>query len=300
MQSTHIPVLLHEVIEMLGCRPGMTVIDATTNGGGHAREIIKHIFPGGTFIGIDWDRKIIEGTEKELRAEFSSYDQSSLKFVWSNYADIQNVCKKEKIASVDAIVADLGFSSVQIEDAQRGMSFMREGPLDMRYDTSSRIPAYEVINSFSKEALADIIYTYGEERYARTIAEKIVIERKKERIYTTRQLAELIEQMVPHYKRGGIHPATRTFQALRIYVNGEFENIQTLLTNAPQILAPQGRLGIITFHSLEDRKVKQGFKALADQAIGTIITKRPIVPTEKDIQENPRARSAKLRVFEKI
>ncbi|MFA7201523.1 MAG: 16S rRNA (cytosine(1402)-N(4))-methyltransferase RsmH [Candidatus Paceibacterota bacterium] len=296
----HIPVLLHEVIETLKCIPGMTVIDATTNGGGHAREIIKRIFPGGVFVGIDWDREIIERTEKEIRTEFSSQDQSKLKFVWSNYADIQNVCEKEKITSVNAIIADLGFSSLQIESPQRGMSFMREGPLDMRYNISSRIPAYEVINSFSKEALADIIHTYGEERYARAIAEKIVIERKKERIYTTRQLAELIEQMVPQYKRGGIHPATRTFQALRIYVNGEFENIQKLLTDAPSILAPQGRLGIITFHSLEDRRIKQGFKDLVDQGIGISITKRPLIPTEKDIQENPRARSAKLRVFEKI
>ena len=300
MQSTHIPVLLHEVIEMFGCRPGMTMIDATTNGGGHAREIIKRIFPGGMFIGIDWDKGIIAQTEKQIRAEFSSYDQSRLKFVWSNYADISHICEKEKITSVDGILADLGFSSLQIETAERGMSFLREGPLDMRYDTSSRSPAYEIVNSFSKEALADIIYTYGEEHYARSIAEMIVAERKKERIYTTRQLAELIERMVPQYKRGGIHPATRTFQALRIYVNGEFENIQKLLTDAPRVLAPQGRLGIITFHSLEDRRVKQGFKELADQGIGTITTKRPLIPKDEEIQKNPRARSAKLRVFEKI
>ena len=296
----HIPVLLHEVIESLKCHPRMTIVDATTNGGGHAREIIQRIGPTGVFVGIDWDRGIIEQTERELRKEFSSYNQSQLKFVWSNYADIKRVFAKEKITSVDAILADLGFSSLQIDTPQRGMSFLREGPLDMRYDTSTRVPAYEIVNSFSKDALTDIIRTYGEERYARAIAERIVTERKKERIYTTRQLAELIERMVPSYKKGGIHPATRTFQALRIYVNGEFENIQALLRDAPSLLALGGRLGIITFHSLEDKQVKHGFKELADNGIGRVVTKRPILPSESEIQNNVRARSAKLRVFEKI
>jgi len=301
MQSIHLPVLLHEVIENMGYTPGMVAVDATMNGGGHAREIIKRIMPSGMFIGIDWDKEVLEQTESQIRTECASYDQSQLRFVWSNYARIAEVLKNEKIPAVDAILADLGFSSLQIEDARRGLSFLREGPLDMRYDIhSDKLPAYEIINSFSKEALADIMYVYGEERYARKIAQQIVEQRKKERIYTTRELAELIEHMVPRRHTKGIHPATRVFQALRIYVNGEFENIKKLLADGIQVLAPKGRMGIISFHSLEDRIVKQTFKLWEEEGIARVITKKPIISTDEEVNKNPRSRSAKFRIAEKI
>jgi 16S rRNA (cytosine1402-N4)-methyltransferase len=301
MQSIHLPVLLHEVIENMRYTPGMVAVDATMNGGGHAREIIKRIMPSGMFIGIDWDKEVLEQTESQIRTECASYDQSQLRFVWSNYARIAEVLKNEKIPAVDAILADLGFSSLQIEDARRGLSFLREGPLDMRYDIhSDKLPAYEIINSFSKEALADIMYVYGEERYARKIAQQIVEQRKKERIYTTRELAELIEHMVPRRHTKGIHPATRVFQALRIYVNGEFENIKKLLADGIQVLAPKGRMGIISFHSLEDRIVKQTFKLWEEEGIARVITKKPIISTDEEVNKNPRSRSAKFRIAEKI
>jgi 16S rRNA (cytosine1402-N4)-methyltransferase len=222
-----------------------------------------------------------------------------MKFVWSNYADVENICMQEKILPIHAVLADLGFSSEQIDDPQRGLSFMHEGPLDMRYDRSSEnISAAQVVNSFSQEALGDLISVYGEEPYARKIARVLIEERKKERITTTRRLTEIIEQIVPRRRWHCIHPATRTFQALRIYVNHEFENVQTLLRSAQNIVAPGGRIGIISFHSLEDRIVKQTFKAWEQDGIVHIITKKPIIPTDDETEKNPRSRSAKLRIAE--
>ncbi len=281
-------------------KPGMVAIDATVNGGGHAQEILTHIMPGGVFLGIDWDKNILQQTEKNLRNTYAAYDQSRITFVWSNYARVREICSQKSIPPVHALLADLGFSSVQIQDANRGMSFLQDGPLDMRYDVHSDRPAaHEVVNSFSKEALADIIFTYGEERHARRIAQHLVERRKQERIYTTHQLAALIEEILPRRKTQRIHPATLTFQALRIYVNGELDNVKTLLADGLQILAPEGRVGIISFHSLEDRIIKQTFRTWEKEQKGKIITKKPIVPTNEEIEKNPRSRSAKLRVFEK-
>ena len=297
---SHLPVLLHEVIEIMGYKPGTIAIDATLNGGGHAREIIPRIMPSGMFVGIDWDKDILQQTEKDLRNAYAAYDQSRMKFIWSNYARVKDICSRESIPPVHALLADLGFSSVQIQNADRGMSFLQDGPLDMRYDIRSDCPAaHEVVNSFSKDALADIIFTYGEERHARKIAQYLVERRKQERIYTTRQLAALIEEILPRNRTQRIHPATRTFQALRIYVNGELDNIKTLLADGLKVLAPGGRMGIISFHSLEDRIVKQAFKAWEKEQQGNIMTKKPIIPTDEEIEKNPRSRSAKFRVFEK-
>lgn len=297
----HIPVLLYEVIEGLLIKDGDTAIDATLNGGGHAREIIARVMPHGMFVGIDWDRDIVEQTQRLLREEFAAYPQERMKFVWGNYADIAQICAHEMIPSVDVILADLGFSSQQIDDPQRGLSFMHEGPLDMRYDRTSDNPsAAQIVNSFSQEALGDIIRLYGEELYARKIARVLIEERKKERILTTRRLAEIIERIVPRRRWHCLHPATRTFQALRIYVNHEFDNVRALLQSAPQILAPGGRIGIISFHSLEDRIVKQTFKAWEREGIMRVLTKKPIVPTNEEIDHNPRSRSAKFRIAQKI
>lgn len=297
----HLPVLLQEVIQGLSIKEGDSVIDATLNGGGHAREIIKRIMPSGMFLGIDWDKGIVEQTEQSLRKEFNAYPQDRMKFSWSNYADVKHICAREKISSADILLADLGFSSEQIDDPQRGLSFMHEGPLDMRYDRQSENPsAAQVVNSFSQEALGDIISVYGEEPHARKIARMLVKERKKERIYTTRHLTEIIEQTVPRRRWHCIHPATRTFQALRIYVNHEFDNVRALLQAVPQILISGGRIGIISFHSLEDRIVKQTFRKWEEEGIARIITKKPIIPTDEEIEKNPRSRSAKFRIAQKI
>ena len=297
----HTPVLLHEVIEGLHVRNGSRVIDATLNGGGHAREIISRILPNGFFLGIEWDQTILQRTQEDLRKEFSSYDQSRLQFVWSNYAQLEDICTQNHIECVDGLLADLGFSSHQIDDPNRGLSFMHDGPLDMRYDQSSDRPsAALIVNSFGEEAIGDILRVYGEEPYARKIAHAIVTERKHERFFTTRQFAELIERLVPRRRWQSLHPATKTFQALRIYVNGELDNLNTLLQIAPSLLASQGRIAIISFHSLEDRIVKHTFKQWEQQGIVRCITSRPIIPSAQELEQNPRARSAKLRVVEKI
>jgi 16S rRNA (cytosine1402-N4)-methyltransferase len=295
---SHIPVLLNEIVKGLALKKGDTVVDGTLGGGGHAKAIIEAIMPGGTFIGIDWDNEFLTQTAEELFEEFGEYS-SALKFVHGNYADTKDIIQKKHITGVDAMVADVGFSSWHVDEAHRGFSFNDPDVLDMRYDTSEGTPAYEVVNSFAEQRLADIIFRYGQERSSRRIAKAIVQERRKKRILTANHLRSVIVQALPAARgRQKVDPATKTFQALRIYVNKELDNIQYLLESIPKILQPKGRIAIISFHSMEDALVKHHFKHLQQQGKGEVITKKPITPSEEEIEENPRSRSAKLRIFE--
>lgn len=294
----HIPVLLQEVIRELNLRPGMVVVDGTLGGGGHAREIIKAIMPNGVFVGIDWDQEFLQQTAEQLQKEFSAY-RDQLHFVHGNYADTKTILQGLNIRGADAMVADVGFSSWHVDEAHRGFSFHDSDVLDMRYDISQGTPAYAVVNSFTEQRIADILFRYGQERYSRRIAKAIVQERKQERILTADRLQAIVEGAVGKaYARQKIDPATRTFQALRIYVNEELDNLEHLLETIPRCMNPKGRVAIIAFHSMEDRLVKHHFKHLQEHGRVTVITKKPIVPQDAEVTANPRSRSAKLRVIE--
>lgn len=295
----HTPVLLKEVIGNLDPRPGEFFIDGTFGAGGHSAEIFKKISPKGVLLGIDWDENAIKYGKKQMA------NRSNVVLVQGNYAELPEILKKNKLPKADGLLLDLGFSSDQIEGMGRGFSFLKNEPLDMRYDVEirnekleMRPTAAEVINSHSEKDLADIFYKFGEERLSRRIAKAIIERRKKERILTTGDLAEIIKGAVPKsYERGRIHPATRVFQALRIYINGELENIQKVLENLEKIIKPNGRVAIISFHSLEDRIVKHFFKQMEKDGKCKILTKKPIVASQEEILTNPRSRSAKLRVI---
>ena len=299
----HIPVLLSEVIEALNLKAGKTVVDATVGGAGHSRQIAK-LITGGTLICIDKDRAAIEHSQLILK---------DAKFVHSDFVHIAKVLDDLGIEKVDAILADLGVSSHQIDTAERGFSYMSDAPLDMRMDKTQRLTAYDVVNAYPAERLLCIIRDFGEERYARRITEAIV---KSRPINTTLELAEVCKSAVPgnYYKTGG-HPAKRTFQAIRIHVNGELDSIEKFIKDGTSRLAKGGRIAIISFHSLEDRIVKQTFKTLSTdclcppripmcicghRATLKILTKKPIEPTDAETKTNPRSHSAKLRVAERI
>ncbi len=308
----HIPVLLKEVIEVLNPEPGEFFIDGTIGSGGHAVEILKRILPNGILLGVDWDKIAIEKAQQKISAIFPD---SKLILINDNYANLPEILKKIRKADpsiplrASGLLLDLGMSSDQLEHSSRGFSFLRNEPLDMRYNTKipnskfqiPNLTAAEVVNNFSEKDLADIFYKYGEERYSRRIAKKIIEERKKKSIKTTFDLVEIIRKAVPKlYEKGRIHFATRVFQALRIYVNDELGNLEKLLKNLAKILKPDGRAAIISFHSLEDRLVKNYFKEMAKQRKAEILTKKPLRPTAEEIEENPRSRSAKLRAIKLI
>lgn len=309
----HKPVLLKESIELLQLKPGMAAIDATLGGGGHSREILKKILPGGTLIAIDQDKEAIDKFKINLKPDL---EKENVILVNDNFACLKNVISSLKIKKVDAIVADLGISSDQLDDAERGFSFSKDGPLDMRMNRKERLTAFDVINSYTEKELARILKEYGEERYARNIAHAVSGKRKSKLISTTFELVAIIESAVSgKYRNQRIHPATRTFQALRIEVNKELENLKKFLSEAIEILAGHGRLAIISFHSGEDKIVKQIFRENARGCICPpsfpicrcgkkktlkIITRKPIVPGADEIKTNPRSRSAKLRVAEKL
>jgi 16S rRNA (cytosine1402-N4)-methyltransferase len=307
----HKPVLLDEVIHYLRCTPGKTFIDGTVGGGGHARAILEKTAPDGLLIGVDWDENALTRAQSNLKL-FAE----RLILVRDNYARIGAILARLHIQAVDGILLDLGLSSLQVDNAERGFSFALSGPLDMRMDTRRKITAAHLINTLSEEELANIIWTYGEERWSRRIARTIVRKRTAKAIETTDHLAELVCQAIPAGKRTRHrHPATRTFQAIRLAVNGELENLQTFLQGALDWLTNGGRLAIISFHSLEDRIVKQVFSSWArscrcpprspvcrceGEPLAQLVNKKPLVPREKEIQENPRARSGRLRVVEKL
>lgn len=280
----HVPVLPQAVMEGLAIRPGGLYLDATVGGGGHSQLILASD-PAVRLRAVDQDQAAIATAQTNL-AEF----RDRICFWHGNFSQFNPGDQR-----FDGILADLGVSSAQFDIPDRGFSFRHTAPLDMRMDQRQDLTAAEIVNHWDETDLANLIYTYGEERLSRRIARKILEQRP---FQTTTELAEAIAQCVPRkYRYGRIHPATRTFQALRIAVNQELDVLKTLLTQAPQWLAPGGRLVIISFHSLEDRLVKHGFKEHPDL---TVITKKPVVATETEVHVNPRARSAKLRVAERL
>lgn len=293
----HTPVLLKQIEEILNPRPGEFFIDGTSDGGGHAAAVIGRISPDGTFLGVDWDKDMIE--KLKIKFENQKPKLKNLVLVNGNYADLAGILKKYGLPKADGLLIDLGFSSGQIEESGRGFSFLKNEPLIMRYDSGDALTAADVINRFKEKDLSDIFYRFGGERYAKKIARKVIEERKKKPIETTFDLTAIVESAVPkNYERGRINPSTRVFQALRIFVNQELENLEKILGSLPEILnSESGRAAFISFHSLEDRIVKNEFKKLASEKKAMILTKKPVRPDAEEISRNPRARSAKLRAL---
>jgi len=271
------------------------MVDATVGHGGHSYLFGKKLGPEGTILGLDVDEKSIQ------RAQLVLKDLACrVILAHANFADVDRQVLKYAIDKVDFLLADLGVCSAQLADAERGLSFQQDMPLDMRFDQSRKTTAADIINKADEKNLADLIYKYGEERASRRIARFIVRHRRDEPIKTTGQLADIVCRALGGKRRGRIHPATRTFQALRIAVNDELENLQALLTKAPAILAAGGYIAVISFHSLEDRLVKNDFRQNAKNGVYEIVTKKPLVSCREEIKANPRARSAKLRIARKL
>ncbi len=283
----HTPVLLKEVVAQLQPHGGGVYVDATVGGGGHATEMLHASVPDGRLIGLDWDDEALAASREKL-SEWGA----RVKLVRGNFAELEETLMNVEATAVDGIVFDLGVSSRQFDEPTRGFSFLHEGPLDMRMDRRRGTPAREVLRTASERELADIFYLYGEERRSRTIARRIVAERQRAPIETTTQLANLLGP-----RRGKVHPATRVFQALRIYVNDELKNLKRGLEAGTRVLKSGGRMAVISFHSLEDRIVKRYFR---ETSTLKVITRKPVTATEEELARNPRARSAKLRVAEKI
>ena len=289
----HVSVLLKEAIDFLAIRRGGTYIDATLGLGGHSLEIAKRLGPQGHLIGFDKDPSAIELARQRLSG-VGGDNRPRISLLHSSYAELpQHV----PLASADGLLADLGVSSLQFGDAARGFSFQAEGPLDMRMDPQGERTADQVVNHMREEDLANVIYEFGEERRSRRIARAIVRSRP---IRSTAQLAAAVSAAARPMKHERIHPATLTFQALRIFVNRELDDLRQLLEAAPQLLKPGGRLVVISFHSLEDRMVKDAMRAVARGGQYKLLTKKPVTPGEKEIASNPRARSAKLRGAERV
>jgi len=291
----HVPVLLKEAIEYLQLRPGKTILDCTLGLAGHASEIIRRLGPAGKLIGFDRDPQALGQAKEQLdrvRGELGDQAPEVTLIGEAFSAAPLHVAS----GSLDGLLADIGVSSLQLQEASRGFSFMADGVLDMRMDTRSGPTAAQVVNEASERELANLIYEYGEERRSRRIARAIVRGRP---IATTGQLARIVAQAAPAMKQDRIHPATRTFQALRIHVNRELDEIKALLEAAPKLLKPSGRLVVIDFHSLEDRILKDSLREGAQRGIWTVLTKKPVTPGEEEMEHNPRSRSAKLRAAER-
>jgi 16S rRNA (cytosine1402-N4)-methyltransferase len=297
--NVHITVLLQTTIDLLDIHPGDIVLDGTLGAAGHSLEVLRQTSGNIQLIGIDMDQKALERSQERIQE--AGYEEQAL-LLKGNFAEAEQLLQKNKIEKVDKIILDLGFSSNQLEVEGRGFSFLRDEPLLMTLsDDAQDVTAYDVVNHWAEESIADIIWGFGDERFARRIARAIVEARKIQTIKTTFDLVCIIENSVPKfYKNGKIHPATRTFQAIRIAVNKELESLKAILESVPRILSKHGRIGIISFHSLEDRVVKRSFLKLEMDGIGKRITKKPVVPNNDEIQVNSRSRSAKLRVFQII
>ena len=292
----HVPVLLQEAIDFLAIRRGGIYIDATLGLAGHSYEIAKCLGAQGRLIGFDKDPAALEIARRHLEqppAELAG-DWPQIELVNESFAEVSKGVAPQ---SADGLLADLGLSSLQLEDAARGFSFQAEGPLDMRMDPRSERTADQVVNRLDERTLADVIYEFGEERRSRRIARAIVRSRP---IRTTTQLAEIISAATRSMKAGRIHPATRIFQAIRIFVNRELEDLGALLASAPQVLKPGGRLVIISFHSLEDRRVKHALREGERRGIYRVLTKKPVSASAAEVGRNPRSRSAKLRAAERV
>ena len=310
IEFNHVSVLLNECIENLNIKPDGIYVDGTMGGAGHSLEIVKKLSRKGMLIGIDRDEEALAVAEERLK------NFNNVKYVHDNHDNIDEIIKDLNIKGVDGILLDLGVSSYQIDEKTRGFTYMDDGPLDMRMDKSQKLTAEYIVNNYKEQDLARIIFEYGEEKFSRKIARNICEYRKNKKIETTEELVKIIEKSIPgKFREKNSHPAKRTFQAIRIEVNNEIEPLYNTVKNSITALNSKGRLCVITFHSLEDRMVKKAFidaegkctcpKDLpycvcGNVSLGKIITKKPILPTEKEMQENSRSRSAKLRVFEKI
>ncbi|GIW92869.1 MAG: ribosomal RNA small subunit methyltransferase H [Pirellulaceae bacterium] len=287
--TQHVPVLIEPVVEWLALKPGHVVVDGTAGGGGHAGRLLECVLPGGRLIAIDKDPAAVARLKKRFEGQ-------PVDVIHGDYSEMDRILAQFGYAPVNAVVLDLGLSSDQLVDAERGFSFLVPGPLDMRFDPAVGEPAWKLLERLPERELADLIFRFGEERYSRRIARAIVDERRRRPIRTTEHLAELVCRCVPRSRVHPIHPATRTFQALRIAVNDELGALKRALEILPDCLVPGGRVAIISFHSLEDRLVKNAFR---NDPRYLPLTKKPIRPNEAEQLRNPRSRSARLRVAER-
>jgi 16S rRNA (cytosine1402-N4)-methyltransferase len=289
--TAHVPVMVTEAMEALNVHPGGRYVDCTLGAGGHARAILERIKPDGRLLGIDADPVALETAAHNL-AEFGH----ALVLAHSNFAELEQTCREHGFTESDGVLFDLGVSSMQLDTAGRGFSFQREAPLDMRFDPTSGPSAADIVNHSSEQELARILWEYGEERYSRQIAYRIVQQRP---ILSTSRLAHIVQQVLGS-RRGRIHPATRTFMALRIAVNRELENLRLALEQSARVLRTGGRLVVISYHSLEDRIVKQFMRAESAEHAFALIARKVIRPASLELSSNPRSRSARLRVAELI
>jgi 16S rRNA (cytosine1402-N4)-methyltransferase len=304
LRTRHSSVLIEEVMTLLRCESGRTYVDATLGGGGHALEILRRTVPSGIVIGLDWDGEAIS----EARKVLTPFGERA-KIFRENFIHLPEILDEMRVEEVDGILLDLGLSSFQLEKRERGFSFREEGPLDMRMDQRLDQTAAYLVNRLSADELKDILHKYGEERWAKRIAEAIVRERERGSIETTQRLRTIAHRAIPRrFHPRKIDPATKTFQAFRIKVNEELENLRRILETGWEFLRKGGRMCVISFHSLEDRMVKETFRKLegrgADgssrEAVMRVLTKKPIVPSEEELRKNPRSRSAKLRCAERV
>ncbi|NMC21432.1 MAG: 16S rRNA (cytosine(1402)-N(4))-methyltransferase RsmH [Thermogutta sp.] len=284
-RTRHVPVMLREVLSWLSPRPGQTVVDGTLGGGGHTEALLHAVLPDGKVLALDRDPIAVA----RAKVRFAGLP---VHLVQANFRDLPELLDELGWECVDGIVLDLGLSSDQLADRDRGFSFSSDGPLDMRFDPQEGEPAWRLVNRLNERALADLIHAFGEERFARRIARAIAEERRFREIKTARELTEIIHRVVPRPRFGGIDSATRTFQALRIAVNKELDSLESALKRIPEVLRPGGRLVVISFHSLEDRIVKEAFR---NDPRYSSLTKKPVTPAEEELTANPRSRSAKLR-----
>ena len=305
MEFKHEPIMLEECIENLNIRPNGIYVDGTLGGAGHSSKIIENLSEEGLLIGIDRDKEALSASGKRLEK------YKNVKYVWGNHEQIKDHVENLGITNVDGILLDLGVSSYQIDEPTRGFSYTKNARLDMRMNKEQQLTAEEVINNYSKEELSDIFFKYGEEKFSKRISDKIVNARAEKRIETTYELADIIRAAVP---KDAIDSFKRVFQALRIEVNGELKDLEKAIKDSVELLNDGGRICIITFHSLEDRIVKNTFAELEGKctcpkdfpicvcgvkSFGKVITRKPIIPKEEEQERNPRSKSAKLRVFER-
>ncbi|MEK7461527.1 MAG: 16S rRNA (cytosine(1402)-N(4))-methyltransferase RsmH [Patescibacteria group bacterium] len=288
MSDKHKPVLLHKSIEALNLQNEKTFLDGTLGSGGHSEAVLQH-FPQVRIVGLDQDSQAVERIKKKLKIET----------VVGNFRNLDQVLSKKNIVKVDAILFDLGISTDQLEQSGRGFTFLKDEPLDMRMSDAG-VRATEILNSWDEHAIGLVLYGFGEEKFSKQIAKAIVEKRKIKPFQTTFDLVETVLTVKKRYRKDKIHPATKTFQALRIAVNEELTSLEIGLEKGFQILGPNGRFAVISFHSLEDRIVKNFFRTKIKQKLAKQITKKPIIPNIEEIKDNPRSRSAKLRVIEKI
>ena len=310
MDFKHISVLLDETIDGLDIKPDGIYVDGTLGGGGHSYEILKRLSPKGRLIGIDQDGEALKAAGERLK-EF----ENQITLVRSNYCEIDKVLKELNVEKVDGILLDIGVSSYQLDNLERGFSYKSDAPLDMRMDTRQELTAADVVNTYSENELYKIIKDYGEDKFAKNIAKHIVLARKEKPLETTKELSEVIKRAIPmKVQAKGGHPAKKTFQAIRIEVNQELTVLKESIDKMIDLLKPNGRICIITFHSLEDRIVKTKFRenenpctcppnfpvcVCGKKSKGKVITRKPIIPSEDEIEENKRAKSSKLRIFER-